>query len=106
MRVLLDEQIPWRLRYYFPGHETFTTAYMGWKSKGNGELLALVRSEFDVLITADKGIEYQQHVTKADVAVIVLRAKSNRLRDLRPLVPQVLNHLDLVERGSVTRIEP
>ena len=60
MRVLLDEDLPWQLRHYFPDHEVFTTAYMGWKSKGNGELLALARDEFDAFITIDQRLDGRQ----------------------------------------------
>lgn len=78
---------------------------MGWDSKSNGELLALARDNFDVLITVDQKIPYQQNITGADVAIIVLAARTNAMVNLLPLIPQVLNALQDVRRGEVVRIE-
>jgi hypothetical protein len=78
---------------------------MGWDGKRNGEILALARSDFDVLITADQGIPDEQNITEMDVAVIVLAAKTNAIDDLRPLIPQVLEALHDVKRGEVIHIE-
>ncbi len=106
MRVLLDECVTWELRRYLPEHDVYTARYMGWDGKVNGDLLMLARDEFDVLITVDQGIENQQNITDEDVAVIVLKAKSNSIDDLMPLVPRLTNHLYTVKRGDVIEIEP
>jgi hypothetical protein len=105
MRLLFDEGTPWPLRHYLPGHEVFTTKYMGWDGKTNGELLALARDGFDVLITVDQSMPYQQNIDEGDVAVVVLAARTNDVDDLRPLVPELLHQLHFLKRGEVVRIE-
>jgi hypothetical protein len=78
---------------------------MGWASKRNGELLALaVDQQFEVFLTADRNLSYQQDLSSFDIAVVVLGARSNRLADLRPLVPRVLELLPTAKRRAVTRI--
>ena len=104
MKILLDEQMPWEMRHYFPGYDVFTTHYMGWDGKVNGELLALARGEFDVLITMDRSIPSQQRLSENDVAVIVVRARSNDFRDLQPLLPEILDCLTAVRRGEVHHV--
>ena len=104
MRVLLDECLPRRLKRDLAGHETRTAPEMGWASKRNGELLALAVEQFDVFLTADRNLSYQQDLSSFDIAVVVLVARSNRLDDLRPLVPRVLEILPAAKRRAVTRI--
>jgi hypothetical protein len=77
---------------------------MGWASKSNGELLALAAGEFDVFLTVDRNLSYQQDVSAVDIAVLVLVARSNALDVLRPLVPLVLDALANPKRGAVTLI--
>ena len=78
---------------------------MGWDSKGNGELLALARDEFDALITVDQRIPAEQHITDVDLAVIVLHgSRTNGINDLRPLVPQLLESLETAKRGDVIHV--
>lgn len=105
MRLLFDEGTPWPLRHYLPGHEVFTAKYMGWDGKNNGELLALARDEFDVLVTVDQSMPYQQNLDAGDVGVVVLAAKTNGVDDLRLLVPELLDRLHILKRGEVVRIE-
>lgn len=104
MRLLLDEDMPHVFRHYFPGHDVRTVRYMGWDSKENGELLALARDEFDVLITLDQRIPHQQNLTNSDVGVVVLIAGTDNVDVLRTLVPQVLETLPNIKRGEVVRI--
>ena len=106
MRLLLDESVNWRLLRYLPGHDTRSTKQMGWDSKQNGELLELARVEFDSLITRDQGIPEQQNLTGADVAVLVLHPRSNRISDLEPLAPDILEAVDSTPRGQVEHIYP
>ena len=79
---------------------------MGWAGIKNGDLLILAETEFEVFVTVDRNLSFQQNLTKYNIVVIVLRARTNRLRDLRPLVPELLNALlsakprDVVEIGS------
>ena len=77
---------------------------MGWASKTNGELLALAVGEFDVFLTADRNLSYQQDVSAFDIAVVVLVARSNSIDDLRPLAPRLLEVLPTARRGLVTLV--
>ena len=101
MRVLLDECLPRRLKRELVGHDARTVPEMGWASKRNGELLALAAAEFDVFLTADRNLSYQQDVSTFDVAVVVVVAQSNSIDDLRPLAPKILEALASAERGRV-----
>ncbi len=106
MQILFDESVTWALRPILLGeHEVATAKYLGWDSKSNGELMKLARDKFDVLITADQSIPYQQNITEADVAVVVLVARTNGINDLKPLVPELLNRLNDLKRGEIIRIE-
>ncbi len=102
MRVLLDECLPKRLKRELVGHDARTAPEMGWASKRNGELLALAVGVFDVFLTADRNLSYQQDVSAFNIAVIVLVAQSNRIDDLRPLAPRVLEVLTTAKRRAVT----
>ena len=75
---------------------------MGWASKRNGDLLALAARDFDVFLTADRNLSYQQDVSAFNIAVVVLVAQSNRIDDLRPLAPRLLEVLVTAKRGAVT----
>lgn len=90
MRILLDESLPWELKAELPGHEVRTVQEMGWSSMKNGELLVRGAGQFDAFITADQNLRYQQNLAALPVAVVVLAAKSNRIADLRPLIPELL----------------
>jgi predicted nuclease of predicted toxin-antitoxin system len=105
VRVLLDECLPRRLKRELLGHDVRTAPEMGWASKTNGELLALAAADFDVFLTSDRNLSYQQNVAAFDVAVIVLVARSNRMDDLRPLVPRILEALVTAKAGTVTLVD-
>jgi len=104
MRILLDESVPWRLGRLLTGHTTTSVQRQGWASIKNGKLLALACSEFDVLLTADKGMEYQQNPGTLPVAILVVRAKSNRLEDLALAVPASLSALEDLPPRTITRV--
>jgi len=106
VRVLLDECLPRRLKRELVGHDAKTAPEMGWASKTNGELLALAAADFDVFLTSDRNLTYQQNVSAFNVAVIVLVARSNSMDDLRPLVPRLLEVLATARTGTVTLVEP
>lgn len=93
MRILLDESVPGRLGPLLVGHSVATVQRRGWASIKNGELLALAAGEFDVLLTADKGMEYQQNLATLPVAILIVLARSNRLVDLASAVPTILTAL-------------
>ena len=73
---------------------------MGWATIKNGELLALAEKEFDVFITVDRNLSFQQNLPKFNIAVLVLQAHSNRLADLNPLAPKVLSILPSLTKGK------
>ncbi len=106
MRVLLDECLPRRLKRELGGHQVRTAPEMGWASKTNGELLVLAAAQFDVFLTSDRNLSYQQNVAAFDIAVVVLVARSNRIDDVRPLVPRILEALSTANAGTVTVVGP
>jgi hypothetical protein len=77
---------------------------MGWASKKNGELLTLAAVQFDVFLTVDRNLSYQQDLSAFNIAVVVMVASGNRLVDLRPLMPRVLEILPSAVRGRVTTV--
>jgi hypothetical protein len=102
MRVFLDECVDWRLSRELTGHDVRTARQMGWTSIRNGELLALASQAFDVFVTVDRNLAFQQNVETLATAVIVLRAPTNRLADLKPLVPKLLVSIASAKPGRVT----
>ena len=101
MKVFVDECVDWRLARDIVGHEVKTARDMGWLTIKNGELLALAASEFEVFVTVDRNLSFQQNLPAFAIAVIVLRAPSNRLTDLKPLVPALLACIHRASRGAV-----
>jgi hypothetical protein len=80
MKVLIDECVDWRLSHDIVGHEVKTARQMGWTAIENGELLALaIRSDFDVFVTVDRNLSFQQNVGALAIAVVVLHTPPNRL---------------------------
>jgi hypothetical protein len=102
MRLLLDECIDRKLAREFVGYEVKTIPQMGWAGTKNGQLLALAETEFDVFITVDRNLLFQQNLPQFDIAVIVLQAPSNRLAELKPLVSKVLGILSIAAKGQAT----
>ena len=101
MRVVLDECLPRRLTRELPGHEARTVQQMGWSGISNGKLLSLIRGQFDAFITVDSNLAYQQNLYPLPVAVVVLRAPSNKIEDLRPLLPHLLATLAVLKPGEL-----
>jgi hypothetical protein len=81
-------------------YEIKTVPQMGWAGTKNGKLLALVEQEFDVFITVDRNLSFQQNLSQFNIAVVVLQASSNRLIDLKPLVPKILDILSTLVKGQ------
>ena len=104
MKILIDESLPRDLKEHFPGHSVATVPERGWASKSNGALLALAAPDFDVFLTADQNLEHQQNLAKHDIGIIVLVARSNRIVELLPLVPKVLDTIREVRPGEVVRV--
>lgn len=104
MKLILDECIDRRLTQEFIGYEIKTVPQMGWAGTKNGKLLALIEKEFDIFITVDRNLSFQQNLSQFNIAVVVLQAKSNRLMDLKPLVPKILDILSTVVKGQAVVI--
>jgi hypothetical protein len=100
MRLLLDESLPRKLKHRLAPHEVRTVPEMGWAGKSNGDLLRLAEQEFEVFLTADQKLPGQQNLSTFRIAVVVLAATSNRLRDLEPLVPKILEGLAELKSGT------
>ena len=105
MRLLLDEQVPRRLKGLLVGHEVQTVRDKRWNGKSNGELLRLAGDEFDAFVTLDRKLQYQQNITERNIPIIVLIAKRSSIDYLEPLVPKVLEALKNPMRGKVVDIE-
>jgi len=105
MRVLLDECVPRPLRRELSQHAVRTVPEMGWAGKRNGELLGLIKSAgFVAFITTDQNFEHQQNLQTAAIPLIVLVARSNKLRALLPLLPEVRLALDRARPGTIIRV--
>ncbi len=104
MRVLLDECLPRQLKRDLTGHEAQTVPELGWAGKANGELLRLAASQFDVFLTVDRGIQYQQNLAGARIGVIAMAAPSNDVDALRPLLPAVLRAIPGIQPGQFVRV--
>ena len=102
MKVLLDECINRKFARDLPGFDITTVRQMGWDSTKNGALLALADGKFDALVTVDKSIDTQQTVSHFGIAVIILRARSNRLEGLQAFAQLVIDTLPVAPKGKVT----
>lgn len=105
MKLLLDECIDRRLAKEFIGYEVKTVPQMGWAGIKNGQLLALAEVEFDVFITVDRNLSFQQNLPQFGIAIVVLHTFSNRLADLKPLTPKILEVLANATKGTATVVE-
>ena len=106
MRILIDECIDERFRNSLPGHHCQTARYAGFAGLKNGDLVAAAEtSNFNVFLTVDQGIEYQQNLSGRKIAIIILRARSTRLKDLLSLAPACLARIESIQPGQVVRIE-
>jgi len=102
MRVILDECLPRKLGPELVGHDVTTVQKEGWAGILNGWLLAQIAGKFDAFITVDKNLSAQEETSSLLFGVIVLRAPSNRFKDLRPLVPELLSALATLKPGQIT----
>jgi len=98
MRLLLDECVPARLRRALPNHEVATVVQAGWSGVKNGKLLALAAAHYEVFVTVDKNLPYQQNASTLPLAVVVLDAVSNELHHLLALIPAL--------EAALTRLAP
>jgi predicted nuclease of predicted toxin-antitoxin system len=104
VKILLDENLDWRLKRDLLEHDVESVTQIGWAGLKNGKLLSEAEKRFDVLLTMDSKMFYQQNLPKYKIAVFSLKARSNRLADTRPLIPKVLAALRNVKPGTLTVI--
>ena len=104
MKILLDECVDRRLARDLAGHSVMTVPRRGWAGIKNGDLLALAEKEFEVFITVDRKLAKQQDLTEFDIAVVLIRSRSNRLEDIRPLVPELLAAISRAAKRALTSV--
>ena len=104
MRILLDEDLPRRLGALLVGHGASTAQRSAWSGIKNGKLLALAASKFDVFLTMDGNLEFQQNLGALPIAVLVVEAVSNRMEHLVPLVPSILKELNHLPPRTLRRV--
>lgn len=106
MRLLIDECTPRALKAFLVagGHECRSVQEAGWAGKRNGELLKLAEGSFDVFITLDTNLQYQQNLVGRQIAIIVIRAQSNRLNHLKPYFPDCIQVLHNIQAGQVVYV--
>jgi hypothetical protein len=104
MRILLDEDLPRRLGALLVGHEFVTVQRAGWSGIKNGKLLALAGTKFDVFLSMDGGLEFQQNLSALPIAILIIEALSNRMEHLEPLVPEMLKELSHIQPRTLLRM--
>ena len=104
-RVLLDENIPRPLKSLLPGFDVSTVQELNWDQFTNGKLLDLADGKFDVFVTADKNVPFQQHMPARKIAVIVLRPKLNKLEFVKPLVGALISAIEKASPGNVVVVQ-
>ena len=102
--VLFDEDVPRQLRRDLPDFSIRTVQEQGWSSLKNGELLKTAAGEFDVLLTADKNLQYQQNIPTFDIGIVVLALRDTRLPSLRASIEEIKAAVAAAAPGTVTRI--
>jgi len=101
MKILLDECIDRRIAKELIGYEIDTVPKKGWAGIKNGKLLKLAEQEFDVFITVDRNLAFQQNVQKINIMIVVLTGLGTRLKDLQPIIPELLEQLKIIKRGEI-----
>jgi hypothetical protein len=104
MKVLLDECVPRKLKRELTEHEVLTVTEYGWSGIKNGKLLTLAEAEFDLFLTVDQNLKYQQNLKAFHIGVILLVARNNRLKTLLPLMPEAREALKNIKAGDFVRV--
>jgi len=105
MRILLDECLPKKLKKDFLNHEVKTVPEMGWAGRKNGELLPLAENHFDIFITSDQNLQYQQNLKGRFITIFVLKSPNSRYETLKLLIPNVLEKINRELEKGVIEIE-
>ena len=104
MRILLDESVPERLGPLLTGHTWGSVRQRGWKGVKNGKSLAAASADFDVLLTADKSMEFQQNLAQLPMCILIMLARSNRVEDLAQVVPAALRELNHLQPRTLRKV--
>ena len=106
MKILLDECVPKAIKHSLSvdGHECFTVPEAGFAGKTNGELLLLAENRYEVFVTLDKGVQFQQKVAGRTFGIVLIRAKSSRVADILPHIPACLIAIRSIRPGQVIQI--
>jgi predicted nuclease of predicted toxin-antitoxin system len=104
LRILIDECVPRALKRHLQAHDVLTVAEAGFAGLKNGQLLRRAEGNFDAVITTDKSLQHQQNLSVWTMAFVLLRAVSNDIADLEPLIPELLRRLPEVTPGTLTVI--
>ncbi len=104
MKILIDECLPRKLKHNLGEHDVMTVPEAGWSGKKNGELLRLMIGVFDVFITIDNNLEYQQQLADQPVSFVVHSAQNNKFETLLPLMSDVNEALETIQQGQVIKI--
>lgn len=105
MKLLLDECVVHDLKKDLTGHEVATVVEAGFGGLENGEPLRAASADFDVLITVDRSLPFQQNIQTLQLGIIILKARGITYEDLKPLGPRILEALDMVKAGESIQIE-
>jgi predicted nuclease of predicted toxin-antitoxin system len=107
VRILIDECAPKALKKHLAnqGHDCLTVQEAGWSGKQNGELLSLAEAVFDVLVTVDTNLRYQQNLASRRIAIVIIQCTSNRLEDLRKCFPDCVAAVEKIKPGEIIQVE-
>jgi hypothetical protein len=103
MRILLDECVPWPMRWLLTGHECSTAQQHGWGGIKNGSLLQLAEKEFDLFITSDQNVRYQQNLAGKRIAILEL--STNKLRRIQAAAALIQSAIASIRPGEFRRLE-
>ena len=101
MKILLDECLDRRIAAEIVGHKVITVPKQGWAGIKNGHLLKLAEQEFDVFITVDRNLTFQQDIQKINLSIIVIADHGTRAKDLLPIIPELLATLKFAKKGEI-----
>jgi len=104
MKVLLDECVPFKLKAYLTGHHVFSVQMMGWDGVKNGDLIKLADSKFDVFVTIDKNLRYQQNLSRSRMAIILVSVRDNRVQTIISKAPELLIALNSVQSSQYIEV--
>ena len=106
MKILLDECVTKKVKTFLGGHAVFTIGQMEWRGLKNGMLLKQAEQKnFDILLTIDKNISYQQNMANYNIAIVVLNTNNSNIETLQDYIPNFINQIKNFEKGKLYVIE-